>query len=194
MKGTGMRYAAAAYALLALLVLAVPAAAQARPVPEGFVGVPWGAGADQIVKAMKEQGYRQLKATPTSLVFRGAFAGYPCDLTYIMPFASGWANYCGRSGNAGVARLAYDNIIAALTRKYGPPDSHASVPDKTDDGRALPDERTFWNFVDEKTSDKYSIMVNYHVTWFADTDGDQYVVDVAYSAESLYDRLKAGNL
>jgi hypothetical protein len=167
---------------------------QAGVVPEGFLGVPWGATTEQVQKAMKDRGYRQLKAgSPAVLIFKGAFAGYECNLQFSFlanSFYSASAGACARSGHTASAQFAFKQIVDDLSGKYGPPTKRGSGKLKTNDGKEHPDEGASWDLVDGKTSDKYFISVSFGVTWFADDTGDQYVVTVSYQAPSLQERLK----
>jgi hypothetical protein len=167
---------------------------QSGAVPEGFLGVPWGAKSDEIVKAMKERGYRQLKgADAGQLSFKGAFAGEPCQLSFRLmagSFCSASANFCARSGHPQGPQAAFTNIVRDMSEKYGPPTGRRSDKLKTNDGKTHPQEGAWWDLVDGRTSDKYSISVDFGVTWFADDTGDQYVVNVNYRADSLNERLK----
>lgn len=81
MKKTKAIYLVVVFALLVVYVIMFPGIARAGAVPDGFIGVPWGASTEQIVKVMNERGYRQLTGTTTGkLAFKGAFAGAPCKL------------------------------------------------------------------------------------------------------------------
>ena len=183
-----------AFVLLFAPALIFPGLPQAGVVPDGFLGVPWGANTEQVVKAMKERGYRQLKAADSGqLVFKGAFAGEPCQLTFRLlanSFYSASANYCARSGHSAAPQQAFMRIVQDLSDKYGPPTNRRSDMMKTNDGKEHPQEGAWWELVDGKTSDKYGITVDFGVTWFADDTGDQYVVNVYYRADSLGERLK----
>jgi hypothetical protein len=180
--------------LLFAPALALPRNLQAGVVPDGFLGVPWGATTEQVQKAMKDRGYRQLKAgSPAELIFRGAFAGRECNLQFSFlanSFYNATADACARSGHPAAAQVAFRQIVDDMTSKYGPPTKRGSDKVKTNDGKEHPAEGATWDLVDSKTSDKYKIQVGYGVTWFADDTGDQYVVTVYYQAPSLQERLK----
>jgi len=76
-------YLVAVLALLIISVVMFSGIAQAGAVPNGFMGIPWGASKDQVIKATSGQGYRQLSTPwPDVLSFRGAFAGAPCELLF----------------------------------------------------------------------------------------------------------------
>lgn len=184
---------------LTLLLACAPAlvfssAPRTGLVPDGFLGVPWGAKPGQVVKAMKERGYRQLKgAGEGQLVFKGAFSGERCQLTFRFlanSLHSASANFIGRSGQPAGPQFAFTRIVQDLTDKYGPPTHRGSGKLTTNDGKDHPQEGAAWNLVDERTSDRYDLLVDFGVTWFADDTGDQYVVNVSYGAVSLGERLK----
>ncbi|MFH1532290.1 MAG: hypothetical protein ABIK09_16310 [Pseudomonadota bacterium] len=168
--------------------------ARAGEAPAGFLGVPWEVSAPQIVETMNERGYRQLTgAAPGSLEFKGAFDGVPCQLHFGFlggSFYSASANFCARADHPAAPLATYRQIVENLSQKYGPPAVRRSETLKTNDGKEHPQEAVAWDLVDSKTSDKYSIRVQFTVTWFADDTGDQYVVNISYNADSLGERLK----
>ncbi|MEN6559712.1 MAG: hypothetical protein ABFD52_02920 [Acidobacteriota bacterium] len=171
-----------------------PGLPQTGAVTNGFLGVPWGANQGEVTKAMKARGYRKLQGAETgSLVFKGAFAGYPCQLTFRLlanSFYGASASFIARSGRPAAPQQAFLSIIQDLTDKYGPPKSRKSGKIQTNDGKEHPRERAEWELVDGATSDRYAVSVDLEVTWFADDSGDQYVVDVSYQAVDLGERLK----
>jgi hypothetical protein len=194
MKKMKVFYLIAVLALLSVSVVTFSGIVQAGAVPEGFEGVPWGASRDRVIKTMSEQGYRQIThpqySSPDILVFNGSFAGFPC-LTMIFYFINnslyeGHAENCNRSSSPPQADFTFNRIVKMLSEKYGPPNNRLSRPLEGH----KPIEIASWEFVDNRSSDKYWIAVHDHVTWFTDTRGDQYVVDVFYGASSLEERLK----
>lgn len=195
MKKTKAIYLVVVFALLVVSVIMFSGIARAGAVPDGFLGIPWGASTEQIVKVMNERGYRQLTgATPGNLVFKGAFAGTPCQLHFSLlanSFYSASAVYCDRSDYPLRPQSTYRQICAELSKKYGPPTDSRSDKLKANDGKEYPQEGAWWDFVDSRTSDKYSIKVTFGVTWFPnDNKGDQYVVNIFYYADSLGERLE----
>lgn len=175
-------------------VRAFPGLPQTGAVTSGFLGVPWGANQGEVTKAMKARGYRKLKGAETgSLVFKGAFAGQPCRLTFRLlanSFYSASADFIARSGKPAAPQEAFGRIAQDLTDKYGPPKSRESGKIRTNDGLEHPRESADWELVDGATSDRYAVSVDFGVTWFTDDTGDQYVVNVNYRAVSLNERLK----
>ncbi|MBA4389931.1 MAG: hypothetical protein C0399_03235 [Syntrophus sp. (in: bacteria)] len=194
MKKMKAFYLVIVFVLLVLSVVMFSGIAQAGAVPDGFIGVPWGASTEQIVKTMNERGYRQLTgATPGNLVFKGAFAQTPCELHFSLlanSFYSASANHCARSDYPLAPQSTYRQVVDELSKKYGPPTDRRSDKLKTNDGKEHPQEGAWWDLVDSRTFEKYSIRVDFGVTWFADNTGDQYVVTIHYWADSLGEKLK----
>ena len=89
MKRLKVFYPVIVFTLLAVSVVMFSGIAPAGEVPDGFIGIPWGASRDQIIKTMNERGYRQLTGTgPGQLAFRGAFAGTSCELVFSLTASS----------------------------------------------------------------------------------------------------------
>lgn len=199
MKKTRARYPVVVLALFVMSVVTFSGIAQADTVPDGFIGVPWGASIEQIIKTMNERGYQQLTESPLvgglppgELVFRGAFAGTPCQLTFKLvanSFYSAEAMGCARSDHPVMPQDTYRQIVNELSEKFGPPQEHWSK-NEINNGIEIPYEKTAWGLVDSKTSDKYSIEVDFTGTWFTDTEGVQYAIFIDYRADSLGKRLK----
>jgi hypothetical protein len=160
------------------------------------MGVPWGASKDQVIKAMSEQGYRQLNSPwPDVLAFRGAFAGAPCQLLFrfiVNSFYSGEAENCGRSDFPGVPLSICRRTVGTLSEKYGPPQKHESGKQKDNNGEEHLFEYAIWNLVDSRTSDKYTINVQFFATWFNDIPEvkAEYITNIEYTADSLRERLE----
>jgi hypothetical protein len=184
----------AAFSVFAGSFLLLSGLARAGEVPDGFVGVPWQASQAQIVKTMSERGYQQLTgATPGKLAFKGAFAGAPCELHFDLlagSLCSASALFCARADSPVAPQATYRQIVDELGKKYGPPTDRRSDTLKTNDGKEHPQEAAIWDLVDAKPSEKYSIRIEFGVTWFADDTGDQYVVNISYRAASLAEQLK----
>lgn len=180
--------------LLTVSSFAFAGLAKAGAVPDGFIGVPWGASADQVKQIMNERGYTQLKGSATGLlVFKGAFAGVPCQLLFYLianSFYSGTAEICSRSGYALRPQSTYKQTVDMLSEKYGPPQTRQSRKLKDNNGKEHPQEGAQWTLTDSKTSDSFTIRADFGVTWFMDDTRDQYVADFHYSADSLHKRLK----
>ena len=77
-----------------------------------------------------------------------------------------------------------------LSKKYGPPQKYESGKSKDNDGKETPFEYAIWNLVDSKTSDKYTINVQFSATWFTDTPEMKYITSIEYNAERLRERLE----
>jgi hypothetical protein len=201
MQKVKVLYLIAVLALLAISVVMFSGIAQAGAVPEGFMGVPWGATRDRVIKAMSEQGYRQLTSEePSNLKFRGNFANCPCILSFSLianSFYRGGAENCAKGPYRQAAQLYLERIVNMLSEKYGPlEDRDYSVNNSAKDekqleagGPALYYAYAQWHLVDSRTSDKYSINVFLYRSWFADGTLN-YVVGVSYRADSLEKRLE----
>lgn len=200
MKKMRMFYLVAVLPLLIVSVVMLSGIAQASAVPEGFMGIPWGASREQIIKAMSERGYRQLTGTePGHLAFKGAFAGVPCQLEFSLianSFYSGGAGYCAKGPYRRWPQTYFELVVKMLSEKYGPPQRHEYLAVSAKDekeieagGAALTYAYAQWDLVDSRTSDKYSMSVRLFRSWFADGTLD-YLVSTSYSADSLWKRLK----
>lgn len=185
--------------ILALLSVSVvmfscrPQASVVQVVPEGFVGVPWGASRDQVIKIMRERGYRSLGtggiggSGAVVLNFRGEFTTVPCSLSFILiddSFYEGEAMFYrpDMPQPNKTLQTTFDNIDGMLSEKYGPPRERESSSYKDKEGIDRPSKSTFWYLVDNKSSDIYTVqvMLDYYVT-------------VYYRACSLETRLKNKN-
>ncbi len=184
--------------LVILLLTVMFGPSQAGTVPDGVAGIPWGASRDQIIKAMSEQGYQQLKDAElkeigTDLGFRGVFAGESCQLIFRLvanSFYFCWADRIAQSPSRQWPQESFERIVKMLTEKYGPPQKRDSQPvsDLQVAGSALYCEAAEWDLVDSRTSDKYSIRAILYRVGKTDHTLD-YTVCVTYWAKSLFDRL-----
>lgn len=190
MKKMKAFYLVLVFALYVASVIIFPGIAKAGAVPDGFIGVPWGASRDQIVKTMNERGYQRLTAAPGKLEFKGDFAGTPCQLTFHLLanfFIRGQAGYCEWSDHSIGPQSTYRRIVKELSKKYGPPTDLSTVEVKPNVGAGFPSENALWELVDSRTSDKYRIQVSVDITFL---NGAKYAVYIMYSARSLEERLK----
>ena len=190
MKKMKVFYLIAFLVLLSVSVIMFSGIARAGAVSDGFAGVPWGANKDQVINIMGKRGYRQLGTKPLGdLVFSGEFAGVPCELSFRLiddSFYEGYAWF----GHTEKSQATFNRIVDMLSERYGPPQDRGSKTERTNDGKEHPSVFAKWEFVNDRSSDKYSIYVIYHVSWVADTRAEaQYVVDITYSADSLKKKL-----
>ncbi|TRZ88817.1 MAG: tetratricopeptide repeat protein [Methanosarcinales archaeon] len=169
-------------------------------VAKGFMGIPWGASTQQIIKTMSEQGYRQLTGTkPGKLAFRGAFAEVPCELEFYLianSFYSGSADHCAIGPYRVGPQRYFEQVVKMLSEKYGPPQNHdyfgASAEKEKEieaGGAAIICAFAEWDLVDSRTSDKYSVDVVLWRAWYADGTLN-YDVSISYKADSLWERLR----
>ncbi|MBU4246192.1 MAG: hypothetical protein KKE71_04025 [Nanoarchaeota archaeon] len=210
MKKMRMFYSVVIFALLSMSVVMFSCTAQAGEVPDGFIGIPWGASKAQIIKTMNERGCQQRTSEQSNeLVFlNGDFAGVPCySLSFYLignSFYSGWAQGCQWSPYHGVTQGCFKWVIKMLSEKYGSPQIRepSKVEGKDVRGWAeckksgYPTDYAQWDFVDSR-SDKYSISITLDVSFLVDmTEKEQpcridfYVI---YSADSLGKRLEKKN-
>lgn len=163
------------------------------PVPEGFVGLPWGASRNQIMEKMNAHGWIKLSGrSPDEAIFKGAFDGNACELHFVMAgnsLVKGYATPIARFPvrDKAATRYVYESIVKHLKEKYGP---------QTDRWEGPEIAMTVWEFGDGVTTDKYKIevMFNKEGTWFSDVDGEYTSIQVDYMAITLSERLKKQNL
>ena len=119
-------------------MLLLQATSYAAPPVEGFMGVPWGAGREQVAKAMAEQGFIKLAkpdwcatvpgnalCDPGLVNYDGRFAGERAEIRFLFQNKSlyqGWVMFTMSQ----TTRLAdqvnsYTRTKALLAEKYGPP-------------------------------------------------------------------------
>ena len=199
MKKIKMFYLIVVLVLLAISVVMFSGIAQAGAVPEGFVGVPWGASREQIIKTMSERGYKQLtnNARPNELDFEGDFLGVKCFHLYFYlsanSFYEGAAYGCGRSDVHWLTKKYYEQIFNKLNEKYGPipRGGYEKYPHNRDNCKGAPMAIDGWHIVDSR-SDKYSIQMalmpsSYY--YANEAEACRLDIQVTYTAESLRDRL-----
>ena len=177
-------------------------------VPDGFMGIPWGASKDQIIKTMRERGLRQVTSEESnSLEFiNGDFAGVPC---YMLSFSltanafhRGSAEGCQRSPHHGVTQTTFISLVNTLSEKYGTPQHRESGKMDGEDhhmhfveckGSGYPTGRADWDFVDSR-SDQYEISIVLDVSVLHDMTEKpmpcRVDIFIWYRAESLGKRLE----
>lgn len=175
--------------LVAVWLLTLTAPICAAPVPEGFVGVPWGATQEQVIKMMSERGWREAFGDGKS--FYGFFAGFPGIVTFEFTgnAMTGGRAELERATNGYNSKHTFDAGYKLLSEKYGQaviqtynnPDRKSSMPVLY---------QAEWELVDDASADKYAIML-----WTSDAfylrDGTRlYLVGVNYTNKSLKDRKK----
>lgn len=170
-------------------------------VPDGFLGVPWGASRDQIIKTMNERGFTTQGAIgsadrpPSTLVFRGAFADQACQLEfYLMSNAlyKGRASHLGLLQPPGAQLALYRQMVKQIGVKYGPPQSDNVQEDKTNTGEIWRAGKAEWNFTDGEAAEKYKIGIDLipPVMYFSNYNKSLGYVFITYTAVSLEERLK----
>ncbi len=164
------------------------------PIAKGVLGVPWGANSQQIIEIMTGKGYQLKRTSSSSIVFRADLEGTPWEQVFYIKgdiFYWAFSFALARTDSAPYAYAVFNQKLRELTDEYGAPASHAAETVKLNKGRSAPYESYAWNLVDQRTSDKYTIRLEYEVTWFTDFNGDVYVVNIYENAISLEERLNA---
>jgi hypothetical protein len=140
-----------------LLLMCFALTAYAAPVPEGFVGVPWGSSRDQVIKIMSERGWRE--AYHDGKTYYGSFAGFPEGLIIF-----GYTGNVMTSGSAELqratsgyqSRQVFDDAYKLISEKYGPAEINSMKnSDRTSSMPVL--YWTKWQIVDDVSSDRYEI-------------------------------------
>ena len=193
-----MKYFHAIFMFLVICLLLGTSVISAAPIPEGFVGVPWGSSQAQIRQMMGERNWIKLTTSnPNEEVFKGSFDGKPCELHFVMlgnSFVEGYAFPLARlpMKNINFIKQEYESTVKDLMEKYGQPQQTGIV----DSYKITYGPTTTWEFVDGVTFEKYTIRVIQmkEGIWFSDTDGEQLYFIAVYEAVSLRDRLKNKDL
>lgn len=193
-----MKHFSAIIMFLIIYVLLGTSVSSATPIPEGFVGVPWGSSQAQITQIMSERNWIKLTTSnPNEEVFKGFFDGKSCELHFVMlsnSFVEGYAFPIARFPvkNINVVKQEYESTVKHLTEKYGQPQQTGIV----DIYKITYGPTTIWEFVDSVTSAKYTIRVIQmrDSIWFRDADGEQLYFIAVYEAVSLRERLKNKDL
>ena len=185
-----------------LLMCFVASVNAASVVPDGLVGIPWGANRDQIIKSMNERGYTTHGTiiwggmAPSTLVFKGAFDGVPCQLEFDLKnnaFYIGRATLLGLFTSPVYLEGLYKRMVSQFSTKYGSPQYDKLNEWNNGKERSW---RAIWELVDSESSDKYGIMV------YVDIPGASYYsnapnpnkpepsVTISYHAVSLGEKLQ----
>jgi len=126
------------FGLAALIVLAGAASivassgsAHAAPVPDGFLGVPWGASPEDVEKAMAERHHaKDPDSKPDRYIYVGSFAGERAYLIFSFingKLFEGGANLidvfrdAGEGDYRGLVDLRFRTLEESLVQKYGKP-------------------------------------------------------------------------
>jgi len=180
-----------AFVLITICVLFLSVPIYATPAPDNFAGVPWGTTQEQVIKMMRERGWRET-GEQDGKTFYGDFAGFPS--TIIFSFTSnamtGGTAQIEIYTNGYHSKTTFDAAYKLLSEKYG--QTVIKVYPNQDRSSTMPNYyEAEWNIVDDVSSDKYTIHL-----WCLDAlylqDGTRlYVVAVAYTNQSLLERKKS---
>ena len=142
-------------------------------VPDGFVGILWGANREQIIKTMSDRGFTEQGTTtwagraPSTLVFRGVFDGVPCQLVFGLrnnALDNGGASELGLFTSPGQLEGLYKRMVSRVSEKYGPPQFDKKDEYKDDNGKIFEREwRAKWELIDNESSDKYVIQISLEI-------------------------------
>ena len=171
------------------------------PYPEGFVGIPWGASRDQVVKVMNERGFTtegtvSSQDQPAStLLYRGAFDGQPCQLEFYFSsnaMFKGRASHLGLLQPAGAQLALYRQLVNLVSAKYGLPQADKIQEDKTNTGEIWRFGKAEWLFTVGEAPDKYRIEADLipPVMYFSKYNKSLGYIFITYTAVSLEERLK----
>src|ERR1035437_5550878 len=138
-------------------VLFLPVHIYAASAPDNFAGVPWGTTQEQVIKMMRERGWREAEEQDGK-TFYGDFAGFPSKV-----FFSFTSNAMTRgsahieiANNGWHSKTTFDAAYKLLSEKYGQTFIKAQPAGRG--GSTMPNYyEAEWNIVDDVSSDKYSI-------------------------------------
>jgi len=171
----------------------------ASVVPEGFVGIPWGANRDQIIKTMNERGYTtegtifSRETLPSTLLFKGAFGGQKCQLEFYLSnntFYIASASHMGMFDQERYNEQIYKQMVQQISLKYGLPQSDKITEYNDNTGKIHRSGVASWDIIDSESADKYVIRIDLiptDVVWLGDKSFG--FVNVTYTAVSLGERL-----
>jgi hypothetical protein len=159
---------------LAGTVIVFSGTAQAAPLPEGFLGVPWGATPEAVETAMAERHYpKDPDSKPDCYIYNGYFAGERAYVSFHFVdrrFVEGVANLIelfrdAREGDfRGRIDLEFSKFEGLLTQKYGKPTSRYLGTNEP----WMPRSAT-WNLQDQGSAITVVLVKNYS---FKDKDFD----------------------
>lgn len=169
--------------LVSLLLISFSILAYAAPTMDGFLGIPWGATADQVDQAMKSQGFTVENIIDTvgnkRVIYHGSFAGCDnCTIEYNGPNnPDGWC--------IGFGTDYYQYLLKMLTQKYGSP--KVTKYNEVGIHRISND----WNTTDSNHSDTVNIHLMYQSFDKNVPGGAGSNLSLWYINESLVDRLNS---
>jgi len=109
------------------LLLILQSTGYASPPVDGFIGVPWGSGRQEVQKLMAERSFTLLEQRADGVVdkYQGTFVGQPAELTFQYEnniFFRGEAAFLQVKGQSiDATRAYYTELRGMLTAKYGTP-------------------------------------------------------------------------
>jgi len=196
-------------AVVVCLLLTLQAIAFAAPPVEGFMGVPWGAGRDQVDKAMAEQGFVKLAkpdwcasvpgnalCDPGLVNYDGRFAGERAEIRFLFQnkaLYEGWvALFASETIYLQDQVNAYTRMKALLTEKYGPPSTDNKTIRPKGWGQSA---RATWALTSGDSGDQIELVVLMEGVFLYDAKRPQAgYVHVFYINRSLEKRMKTSNI
>lgn len=163
-----------------LLILQVPVYAASV---DGFIGVPWGASKDKVIKAMQDKGFKV--SPPFDTHFWGEFGGYSsANLEFFLErnsFYWGSASVCHTGENSGYNQVhaCGQNMENMLRNKYGTQTERRNTHSNA--------YKITWKGIKNSTGSD-DITVSLWVSYPDELNGG--VVRVEYKNESLLKRIK----
>jgi hypothetical protein len=172
-------------------VLFLPVPIYAASAPDNFAGVPWGTTQEQVIKMMRERGWREAEEQDGK-TFYGDFAGFPSTIYF-----SFTSNAMTRgtaqieiSTNGYHSKITFDAAYKLLSEKYG---QTVIKVDPAGRGRSTMPNYYWaeWNIVDDVSSDKYSISLGTSDAYYLRDGTRLYIVAVNYTNQSLMEKKKS---
>lgn len=186
--------------LFALSLFAVLTATShaAPPAVDGFLGVPWGAGREQVAEEMAKNGFIMLEQRDDGYIdtYKGTFAGHPAELQFRYwnnVFYSGSANLLDtKNMEVNLLKIYYEDLKKLYSTKYGSLDSEWYGT--TADGRSVITGQASWERLPTTAipSAPVKIRVYYGVVLFGTGYGKPPArgIQLEYSIGEAWARLK----
>jgi hypothetical protein len=179
-----------AFVLITIWVLFLPAPSYAAHAPDSFAGVPWGTTQEQVIKMMRERGWREAEEKD-GRSFYGDFAGFPSIIyfDFTSNAMTGGTAQIERSTNGYHSKTTFDAAYKLLSEKYG----QAVIKIYPNQGRhkTMPNYyNADWNIIDDVSLDKYSISLATGDSVYMQDGTQLNIVSVHYTNQSLVEKKK----
>ena len=186
-----------AFVLITICVLFLSVPIYATPAPDNFAGVPWGTTQEQVIKMMRERGWREAEEQDGK-TFYGDFAGFPSKVffSFTSNAMTGGTAQIEISTNGYHSKITFDAAYKLLSEKYG--QTFIKVVPNGGRRKWSPHQSTMpnyynadWNIVDDVSSDKYSISLGCGDSVYLQDGTELNIVFVIYTNQSLLERKKS---